>query len=155
MYSDEFDGLRKVIEDAEALALTAKASLPAKVSALRNILTSKEYKHTAYITVRKEVVLPLIDSIYADVSNEEGGISSAVETAENEASTVSKPRSNKCDSPFADFCEKCYLRKRAEDLRVAKETAERLVGLSSVQTYGYPVTRDEAENLLKIITRLH
>ena len=82
--------------DAVCSTIEHTMSLADLVGNLYSILSNGEHKHTPYIMVRKEVVLPILEDICARVNNG---------TTE---------------------CKNCQLYKRAENERVALATVDRL-----------------------------
>ena len=108
------------MSDAVVVSPSAKTQLVDAVARLRGaVYSGARAKHTPYLIARKEVVLPLVNELETIVSSLP------------EVGTKS--------------CSECPLWKRDEDIRVAKETVDRLMRGSK------EVTPDEAENLYNII----
>ena len=90
---------------------------------LRSVLFSDKSKHSADIVAPKAVVLEYMDRISAVISS------------------YKQPT-----------CDKCPLMKRAEDVRVAKDTINRLEDYAlKGMRYAVPPTRDEVENLSALL----
>lgn len=80
-------------------------------------------KHTPYLIARKEVVFPIVNELMTVVS--------------------SLPK----DMPKS--CSDCPLKQRADDVRIADKTLDRLMNGDST------VTRDEAVNLRKVLRNVY
>ena len=90
---------------------------------LRSILFSDKSKHSADIVAPKAVVLEYMDRMYDVISS------------------YKQPT-----------CDKCPLMKRAEDVRVARDTLDRLEDYAlKGMRYAVPPTRDEVENLSALL----
>ena len=108
------------MSDAVVVSPMNKDRLMDIANRLRGAVYSRaRAKHTPYLIARKEVVLPLVNELDSIVSS----------------LPVDGTKS----------CSECPLWMREEDMRVARETVERLRRGSK------EVTNDEAENLYNII----
>ena len=87
------------------------------------LLASNTGKHTPYLIARKEVVFPIVNELMTVVS--------------------SLPK----DMPKS--CSNCPLKQRADDVRIADKTLDRLMSGDST------VTRDEAVNLRKVLRNVY
>lgn len=90
------------------------------VESLRDIIRDNGHKHSSYICVRKAIVLPILDELYAKALS-------------------LKPVRN---------CDTCELYKRAYAEAIASATIDRLIRCAD--DADSPITKHEADSLAKI-----